>query len=420
MMLSTGALNSNAHRKWLDEHKLLLADVGESMDVLQQFINAQQASGDACSSRLLESKRVLDGLLKDVKSLSVQVDSHEEALETETGNLNITELSIKAVETTHKEAMAACEKEKQDAAARVSQYQSELAELDQIAKPSVRLQHVTKVKVNEASEASLLQQGVWSKESCMAFVSWKHKKQNVGLGQQPSEKEEDETAERDCDTQRDELQKAFTKAYISTRDLLKEAQSDVEDTTCVDTAEAEKAADLVPLVAARELASSLIESASQSVAALEPVLALLKSRVDKLEDHIFNTLTPECKEAKEVSEALQKIRELILQLEKCPGRNDFKLKIPSSGCDETMSGTGENYRGCQDKTQSGRKCQKWTSQSPHKHPFSPTNYPEKGLGDHNYCRNPDGHRTIWCYTTDASKRWEICDPLSTQSSSKQQ
>jgi len=32
-----------------------------------------------------------------------------------------------------------------------------------------------------------------------------------------------------------------------------------------------------------------------------------------------------------------------------------------------------------------------------------------GLGDHNYCRNPDGEKTIWCYTTDVSKRWEYCD-----------
>merc|ERR1719515_670080 len=33
----------------------------------------------------------------------------------------------------------------------------------------------------------------------------------------------------------------------------------------------------------------------------------------------------------------------------------------------------------------------------------------KGLGDHNLCRNPSGHRTIWCYTTDKNKRWEECN-----------
>lgn len=27
----------------------------------------------------------------------------------------------------------------------------------------------------------------------------------------------------------------------------------------------------------------------------------------------------------------------------------------------------------------------------------------------NYCRNIDGERRPWCYTTDPNRRWEICD-----------
>jgi len=34
-----------------------------------------------------------------------------------------------------------------------------------------------------------------------------------------------------------------------------------------------------------------------------------------------------------------------------------------------------------------------------------------GVGNHNYCRNPLGGITIWCYTTDDAQRWEYCDPL---------
>lgn len=29
----------------------------------------------------------------------------------------------------------------------------------------------------------------------------------------------------------------------------------------------------------------------------------------------------------------------------------------------------------------------------------------------NFCRNPDGEDTIWCYTTDPDTRWELCDPI---------
>jgi len=350
-MKKSSTLAPDAHRNWRAEHRLLLADTGESMDVLQQFINAQQASGDACSSRLMESKRILDGLLKDLKSLSNQIDSHEEVLETETSNLNITELSVNAVEVTHTEAMTVCEKEKQEALDRVSQYQSELEELNQIAKPSVRLDIATKISVSngstttELTKDSLLQQQAWSKDSCLAFVQFskKHRKaskkkiqkqdpdannDNNNNNDETKEEISEEKAERDCDTQREQLQKAFTEAYIDTRDLLKESQDDAVDTTCVETSEAKRASDLVPLVAERERASQLIESSSNSISVLEPVLDLIDARVEKMSDHIYNDLTPECAEAKEVSEALTKIRELILLLEECPGRNDFKLKIP--------------------------------------------------------------------------------------------
>ena len=76
-----------------------------------------------------------------------------------------------------------------------------------------------------------------------------------------------------------------------------------------------------------------------------------------------------------------------------------------------MTGRGADYRGCQATTRSGYTCQAWSSQSPHRHSRTPANYPNSGL-DSNYCRNPDGEPSIWCYTTDSSKRWEYCDPIS--------
>jgi hypothetical protein len=61
-------------------------------------------------------------------------------------------------------------------------------------------------------------------------------------------------------------------------------------------------------------------------------------------------------------------------------------------------------------TPSGRTCQAWDQQSPHEHKRTAANYPTAGLVG-NFCRNPDGEKNIWCYTTDPEKRWEYCTPV---------
>merc|ERR1719478_889019 len=80
------------------------------------------------------------------------------------------------------------------------------------------------------------------------------------------------------------------------------------------------------------------------------------------------------------------------------------------GCRETMTGNGQDYLGCQYQTVSGYTCQNWLEQTPQSHSYIPDWYPDGHLGDHNFCRNPDGDSTIWCITTNPSVRWEFCEP----------
>ncbi|XP_077862158.1 putative apolipoprotein(a)-like protein 2 [Saccoglossus kowalevskii] len=67
-----------------------------------------------------------------------------------------------------------------------------------------------------------------------------------------------------------------------------------------------------------------------------------------------------------------------------------------------------DYRGIVNTTISGETCQKWTVQTPHPHTRTPSNFPDTGLGNHNYCRNPDAEIQTWCYTANPAIRWEIC------------
>lgn len=66
----------------------------------------------------------------------------------------------------------------------------------------------------------------------------------------------------------------------------------------------------------------------------------------------------------------------------------------------------ENYRGSINITNTGKTCQRWDSQYPHSH--SSEKRINTGI-EENFCRNPDGSRMSWCYTTDPTTRWEYCD-----------
>ncbi|XP_037673592.1 plasminogen-like [Choloepus didactylus] len=46
--------------------------------------------------------------------------------------------------------------------------------------------------------------------------------------------------------------------------------------------------------------------------------------------------------------------------------------------------------------------------TPHRHEKTPEKFPTAGL-EMNYCRNPDGDSSPWCYTTDPRVRWEFCN-----------
>lgn len=84
-----------------------------------------------------------------------------------------------------------------------------------------------------------------------------------------------------------------------------------------------------------------------------------------------------------------------------------------------MTGNGADYRGVQTRSRSGYLCQQWDATTPHDNSalVSSTIYPNAGLANNNYCRNPvnasssNQASTIWCYTTDTSIEWELCTPI---------
>ena len=73
-----------------------------------------------------------------------------------------------------------------------------------------------------------------------------------------------------------------------------------------------------------------------------------------------------------------------------------------------VANKGIDYIGHVNRTVSGIPCQSWSAPIPHIHPF--TSLFRRYLEGHNYCRNPEGRgQRPWCYTANASIRWEYCD-----------
>jgi len=76
----------------------------------------------------------------------------------------------------------------------------------------------------------------------------------------------------------------------------------------------------------------------------------------------------------------------------------------------TLEDVGFTAVGTVSQTISGKTCRKWSDTTPHGYIFNPAQFSDGGLGNHNYCRNPDKRPSgPFCVTTDPAVTTESCD-----------
>lgn len=87
-----------------------------------------------------------------------------------------------------------------------------------------------------------------------------------------------------------------------------------------------------------------------------------------------------------------------------PAPNLLHCRSPNGAADAC------DYRGSRDYTKGDHRCSFWNETADLFHDYTAENFPDAGLGDHNYCRNPGGRKpTAWCYTTNPDVEWEKCE-----------
>lgn len=67
-------------------------------------------------------------------------------------------------------------------------------------------------------------------------------------------------------------------------------------------------------------------------------------------------------------------------------------------------GNGDQYEGLLTHSETGRKCKNWLDEGTYSSSI-------RGIGNHNYCRNPAGAKKTkpWCFSVDPLMEWEYCD-----------
>ncbi|XP_033099068.1 apolipoprotein(a)-like [Anneissia japonica] len=68
---------------------------------------------------------------------------------------------------------------------------------------------------------------------------------------------------------------------------------------------------------------------------------------------------------------------------------------------------GLDYRGIRTTTTGGYLCHYWNTDENMAY-ITNNNHTTEGIGDHNFCRNPDMDETVWCFSELPEINWQIC------------
>lgn len=314
------------------------------------FILDQMDSKDTCFSRLMESKRTIDGIGSKVLQISDEIEAEQSIIEGNDAIITNALAELRRSEEILEADQAECQRQYEEAWAAIQGKRDEITELEQIANPGVRSaiahemnvedyvkSHITKMedKFRNVSYDALENQGLIeiNKENCQRVVNFLNARTATKKG------DDDETTDQlvarikyssvDCDAGRELLQTAFSEAYVEIKKLIQEEEAEATAALEQCNTRAQNDHDERASVQQDKIkqCTADITAARDTISELQPLLNNGKDETQRMTQHI-ETLKRMCTVDEDVTEHLKAVRRLIMSLESCPGRNDFKLMIP--------------------------------------------------------------------------------------------
>jgi len=307
---------------------------------IDDFILDQMVSKDTCTSKMMEAKRTIDGVAAKVVQLSDEIEAEQSIINS---NKMVVDNAIEQLEESEAQEeadLAACQKTYEEQWAALDGKRNEIVELEQIANPSVRSaiahdmdveayvdKHIRAMESRFRNTSMEAMSGIEiTAENCKKVVDFLNKQSPAD----ETEKAGIKYSVIDCTAARQRLQDEFTEAYIEITKLITDGEKAANDEKerCDLTAknEEDERSSQLNLQIARCTAD--ITAAKDTIHELEPLLNNGRDETAALEKYLEKTLSRMCQEDENVTEHLKAVRRLIMSLEKCPGRNDFKLMIP--------------------------------------------------------------------------------------------
>lgn len=287
-----------------------------------------------CHSQLLETKRTLDGLLDAVNETYTEMAREDDAITEATGRLKHAEQTKNTALQSWQLSSSECMRDAQDSGGVLHALDMELRELWLIGKASVRAEHgVSFVEMQSVACAGgpgscsegpghVPEHGLpMDSEGCRSFAEAALR--GAGVGQH------NETCDASLQALHLELPAAclmLSELYIDRAQSLSNCRED-----CVNAAATAYNTIVFGPDGAHAKAIGAVRDIHYHQRVLEQLIPIkddLELGVQHLRDHI-NRLEETCTVDHRAHEQVQKIQQMILDMNECAGRNDFKLEIPS-------------------------------------------------------------------------------------------